>query len=102
MIRYEILLPLRYNDGSDIEEEKFRDTKVELINRFGAVTVDLIYSVGFWEHKNVVYEDVLARYRIDVEDTKQNRLFFKRYKEKLKKRFKQKEIWISAHVIEII
>jgi len=37
--RYEILLPLKYNDGSDIESEKLLETKQELVHRFGALTV---------------------------------------------------------------
>ena len=36
--RYEILLPLRYNDGKTVEPEKFFDTHEELVAVFGAVT----------------------------------------------------------------
>jgi hypothetical protein len=28
--RYEILLPLKYNDGTPVEPEKFRQTKIEI------------------------------------------------------------------------
>ena len=36
--RYEILLPLNYNDGSLIEPEKFDETAEELCERFGGET----------------------------------------------------------------
>ena len=38
--RYEILLPLRYNDGSPVEPEKFEQTRHELIDRFHGATFD--------------------------------------------------------------
>ncbi len=38
--RYEILLPLKYNDGSPIEAEKFQATRRELVAQFGALTMD--------------------------------------------------------------
>jgi hypothetical protein len=40
--RYEILLPLTYNDGAEIEPEKFDQTAEELSDRFGGVTEDMI------------------------------------------------------------
>ena len=33
--RYEILLPLNYNDGTPIEPEKFQETRRELVEQFG-------------------------------------------------------------------
>ena len=35
--RYEILLPLKYNEGEDIEAEKLLLSKQELVQAFGAV-----------------------------------------------------------------
>ena len=39
--RYEILLPLQYNDGTPVEPEKFQETRRELVRRFGALTTRL-------------------------------------------------------------
>jgi hypothetical protein len=39
MRKHEIYLPLKYNDGKNIEEKKIRGIKVELVNAFGAITV---------------------------------------------------------------
>jgi len=44
--RYEILLPLLYNDSSKIEKEKFLITNEELVEKFGATTTDLTRIVG--------------------------------------------------------
>ena len=39
MKKYEIYLPLKYNDGSEIELEKFKQIREDLITTFGALTV---------------------------------------------------------------
>ena len=35
--RYEILLPLKYNDGTPVEPEKFQATRRKLVGQFGAM-----------------------------------------------------------------
>lgn len=51
MREYTIYLPLKYNDGTDIEAEKFRAIKVELVHAFGAVTVSSLSAPyqGRWK-----------------------------------------------------
>ena len=53
--RYEILLPLKYNDGTAVEPEKFQATRRELVEQFGALTMDAppvsgLTRVGFFRH----------------------------------------------------
>jgi hypothetical protein len=40
MIRFEILLPLFYNNGRPIEPEKFLATDDEIVQAFGATSTD--------------------------------------------------------------
>lgn len=47
--RFEILLPLNYNDGTLIEPEKFDQTAEDLCDRFGAVTQDTVRITGTWK-----------------------------------------------------
>lgn len=49
-----------------------------------------------------VYHDKLMRTRVDAEDTKENQDFFKLFKETLKARFQQIDIWITAYAIEVL
>jgi hypothetical protein len=100
--RYEILLPLNYNDGTEIEKEKFDLTNEDLVIKFGAVTFDSIVASGHWLYKGVLYKDQLIRFRIDTEDSKEAREFFSDFKITLKQRFQQLDIWITAHNIEVI
>jgi hypothetical protein len=47
--RFEILLPLYYNDGRLIEIEKFMATNRELLNKFEALTTDSVEVSGTWK-----------------------------------------------------
>jgi hypothetical protein len=51
MIRFEILLPLFYNDGRPIEREKFLETDDELVRQFGATSTDTVVVRGRWSIK---------------------------------------------------
>ena len=46
--RFEILLPLRFNDGRPVPGELVADTLLELENRFGAVSSETQTIQGFW------------------------------------------------------
>ena len=100
--RYEILLPLTYNDGSPIEPEKFEQTIEELINQFGAATFDSVIASGHWVYKGILYKDELIRFRVDVGESSETRKFFEEYKKVLKERFNQIDIWITVNDIEVI
>jgi len=100
--RYEILLPLVYNDGKEIEPKKFDQTFRELVEKFDAVTIDSLIITGKWIYEGTLFNDQLIRIRVDIEDIVNNKVFMKDYKETLKMRFNQIDIWISSQDIEII
>ena len=102
MIRFEILLPLFYNDGRAVEDHKFVETDDELVAAFGAASTDSIVVRGQWRYQSTIYEDRLIRVRIDVDDTPDSWQKMRDIKEVLKQRFDQIDIWISAHRIEIL
>ncbi len=102
MIRFEILLPLFYNDGRSIERGKFVQTDDELVRQFGATSTDTIVVRGHWFYQGTVYHDQLIRVRADVEDNPENWEFMRQLKAVLKLRFEQTDIWITAHRIEVI
>jgi hypothetical protein len=100
--RFGILLPLNYNDGKPIEPEKFLATQRELVERFGATTVDTIRAAGTWKYRGTLYRDHLMRFRVDSPEPDPAAEFLKTYKHGLKSRFDQLDIWITAHDIELI
>lgn len=99
--RYEILLPLNYNDGGEIEAEKFDQTADELCEQFGGVTQDTVRITGTWKYAGTRYRDHLLRIRIDTTDPSAHSVL-RSFKEIWKVRFQQIDVWITCHEIEII
>ncbi len=100
--RYEILLPLRFNDGGAVPEELLGGVLLELDERFGAVSWETQIIRGAWQKGSRHYRDDLMRVFVDVPDTPQNRQFFLGYKEEIKRKFRQLEIWLTSYRIEVL
>ena len=100
--RYELLLPLRFNDGQAVPNELIVETLLELESRFGAVSSETQIIRGLWQHEGQSYRDDLMRVFVDVPDLPENRQFFVAFKEKIKERFQQIDIWMTTHPIERI
>ena len=102
MRRYEILLPLRFNDDSPVPDDLVGGVLVTLRVRFGAASFETQAVRGVWQHEGHVYRDDLARIFVDVLDTAENRSWFVEFKEQLKRDFQQLDIWIVTHPIEVL
>ena len=100
--RYEILLPLRFNDGQGVPESLLAAVVLELRRKFYAVSSETQIIQGLWESEGVVFRDELVRIFLDVPDTAENRQFFVQFKQRLKERFQQLDIWLTTHPIEVI
>ena len=100
--RYEMLLPLRFNDGQPIPNELIADTLLELEEQFGAVSCESQTTRGHWRHQQESYRDELVRVYVDVPDVAENREFFSKLKEQLKTRFQQLEIWMTTYPLEVL
>ncbi len=90
---FEILLPLRFNDGSPVPVTLIAETPVELRRTFGAVSSETQRIEGQWQDAGQVYRDELMRVFVDVEDTVQDRDFFRQFRERIRNRFRQVSIW---------
>jgi hypothetical protein len=99
--RFEIMVPLHFNDGTAVPQELLEQTQTDLENQFGAVSSEGQVIRGF-DRETGATEDRLVRYFTDVADTPENLAFFRAEKERLKQRFKQEEIWIATHLIEVL
>ena len=99
--RFEILLPLRFNDGSVVPETLIAETLIELRRKFAAVSSETQRIEGQWQHEGQVYRDDLIRVFVDVEDTERNRNFFREFRERIRSRFRQLSIWMTSHPIDI-
>jgi hypothetical protein len=100
--RFEILLPLQFNDGQPVPGELVADTLLELRQRFGAVSVETQTIRGTWQHEGQIYRDELVRLFVDGPDVPESREFFVEFKERLKARFQQIDIWMTTYPIEVL
>jgi hypothetical protein len=100
--RFEILLPLRFNDGRPVGDDLLNQTREELLARFEGLTVHPRSLLGLWQHEVQRFEDELIRLVVDVEDSEENLFFFTNLKATLLERFQQLEIYIVSYPIERI
>jgi hypothetical protein len=100
--RFEVLLPRRFNDGRPVPDEFIADTLIELETQFGAVSCETQTIRGFWNFEGQPFRDDLVRVFADVPDVPESRQFFEEYKERLKARFQQLDIWLTTYLIEVL
>ena len=100
--RFEILLPLRFNDGQPVPDAVIGESLLELEEQFGAVTWETQIIRGLWQHEDQVFADDSMRVVVDVADVPENREFFRQLKERLKVRFRQVDIWMTTHLIDVV
>src|SRR2546425_629956 len=100
--RYEILLPLRLNDGQPVPEEVLGQALVELEQAFQAVSWETQIIRGIWQKAGRSYRDELMRVFVDLPDLPENREFFIQFKERMKQKFSQLDIWLTSYSIEVL
>lgn len=100
--RFEVLLPLRSNNGTAVPDDAVADTLLELEQRFGAVSCETQTIRGRWRHEGQSYRDDLIRVFVDTADEPESRQFFVEYKERPKARFQQLDIWMTTYLMEVL
>ena len=100
--RFEILLPRRFNDGQPVPDELIADTLLELEERFGAVSSETQAIHGMWRYEEQLYRDELIRVFVDTADDTESRQFFVEFKDRLKARFQQIDIWMTTYPLEVL
>jgi hypothetical protein len=71
--RFEVLLPLRFNDGRDVPGEWTAEAVFEIVDHFGAASYETQKVEGHWRHSGILYRDDLVRIVVDVPDSSRNR-----------------------------
>ena len=104
---YDIYLPIKYNDGTEIEIEKYGEVENELLDQFGGVTSVRHENPlrGLWKSGESVYHDEIIVFTVidfTYDGSGERDRFLRDYKEILKQRFEQEEVLITAQLLEII
>lgn len=99
--RYEVLLPLQFNDGRPVPGEWLSEAVLEIVDHFGAASYETQKVEGHWRHAGVLYRDDLIRLVVDVADTARNRKWLKAFKARWRGRLQQVELWMISYRIEV-
>jgi hypothetical protein len=105
LLKIEILVPIRYNDGREIEDIKFQTTYDKISKKFGARTVGGNSLLGNWvdPETGILYDD--ERFNpcwVVCENTNSNIEYFRTLKKELEQVFKQESIFIYYIEVDII
>ncbi len=99
--RYEVMLPLQFNDGKPVPDEWIGEAMGEISDQFGSASLETQRIEGRWRHAGVTYRDELARIFVDVPAAAKNRKWMRSFKARWKTRLEQLELWMVSHRIEI-
>lgn len=99
--RFEVLLPLQFNDGREVPPDWLAEAVLEIVDRFGAASYETQKVEGHWRHGGILYRDDLVRLVVDVPDAASNRKWMRQFKGRWKSRLEQVELWMVSYGIEI-
>ncbi|HZL91573.1 MAG TPA: hypothetical protein VFB96_24600 [Pirellulaceae bacterium] len=99
--RYEVLLPLAFNDGRPVPGEWLADAVFEVVDHFGAASYETQKVEGHWRYGGVLYRDELVRIVVDVPDLAKHRKWMKAFKGRWKLKLDQLELWLISYRIDV-
>jgi hypothetical protein len=99
--RYEVLLPLKFNDGKAVPPEWLAEAVLEVVDHFSAASYETQKIEGHWRHEGVLYRDDLVRLVVDVPDLVKHRRWMRKFKDKWKERLQQIDLWMVSYRIEV-
>jgi len=95
-LKVEFLIPLKYNDGTNVDIKKLLDVRKKVVDLFGAVTYSPVPTEGIWIDPNTHkrYYDRCSRFEVSIEKSPEIDNILKDLKNDLKKTFKQEDIYM--------
>ncbi len=99
--RFEVLLPLRFNDGRDVPGDWLAEAVLEIVERFGAASYETQKVEGHWRLAGATYRDDLVRLVVDVPDADENRAWVREFKTRWKAKLDQLELWVVSYLIDV-
>ncbi len=99
--RFEVLLPLQFNDGRDVPSDWIAEAVLQIVEHFGAASYEAQQVEGHWRHGGTVYRDNLVKVVVDVPDTANNKRWMRKFKSEWKARLEQLDLWMVSYSVEI-
>lgn len=99
--RFEVLLPLQFNDGRAVPPDWLAEAVLEVVDHFGAAGYEAQGVEGHWRHGGVQYRDNLVKIVVDVPDLVKHRRWMLNFKSRWKLRLEQLDLWLVSYRVEI-
>ncbi len=99
--RFEVLLPLNFNDGRAVPAEWLAEAVLEVVQQLGAASYETQKVEGHLRQGSVTYRDDLVKDVVDAPDTRPNRKWMRSFKERWRQKLEQLELWIVSYEIEL-
>ena len=99
--RFEILLPLHFNDGREIPPDWLAEAVLEIVEKFDAASYETQKVEGHWRHQGILYRDNLVKIVIDAADEEASREWMRQYKSRWKEKLEQLELWLVSYTIDV-
>ena len=99
--RFEILLPLQFNDGREVPPDWLAEAVLEIVEKFDAASYETQKVEGHWRHQGILYRDNLIKIVIDAADEEANREWMREYKARWKEKLEQLELWLISYTIDV-
>ena len=98
MVEYRIMIPKADNNGVEFPEELHEETREELIDKFGGLTV-VPWCRGFWKQGDTVIKDHMDMYIVCGEACDN---WLLQFSYDLKFRYRQDAIFITESEVTLI
>ena len=99
--RFEILLPLQFNDGREVPPDWLAEAVLEIVEHFDAASYETQKVEGHWRHQGILYRDNLVKIVIDAADEEANREWMREYKARWKQKLEQLDLWLVSYTIDV-
>ena len=99
--RFEILLPLQFNDGRAVPPDWLAEAVLEIVAYFDAASYETQKVEGHWRHQGILYRDNLVKIVIDATDEEASREWMRDYKARWKEKLEQLELWLVSYTIDV-
>ncbi len=99
--RFEVLLPLQFNDGREVPSEWLAEAVLEIVETFGAASYETQKVEGHWRFQGILYRDNLVKIVVDTSDEEESRDWMRAFKERWKAKLEQLELWLVSYTIDV-
>ena len=99
--RFEVLLPLQFNDGREVPGEWLGEAVLEIVGHFGAASYETQKLEGHWRHGGVLYRDNLVKVVVDVPESRESRQWMQDFKTRWRERLEQLELWMVSYRVDM-